>query len=77
MTAKNNEVPQDTERVDALQRRAWVSENITGPADVIYAKYAKLVSHRLTVLYRRASTRAVGLVLNTIDGILEIVPGGG
>lgn len=77
MTAKNNEVPQETESVDALQSRAWLSTNITGPAGVAYSRYAKVVSHRLTVLYRRASTRAVGLVLNTIEGILEIVPGGG
>jgi len=76
MTAKDNEVPQDTGKNGSSQEAGWLSKNIGDPVGVAYTRYATRVTHQLVVLYRRASTRVAGLILNTLEGILEMVPGG-
>jgi hypothetical protein len=76
MSTRNKQDAPDKQHDDSAQTTSWLATHVGRPVSVAASKYTKLVAHRIVVVYRRASTRVAGLVVNTIEGILEMVPGG-
>jgi hypothetical protein len=58
---------------DAFRRVSHAfSKHVGGPVAAVWSAYYSRVSRKLLIAYRRSSTRAAGLVLNTLDGIVEM-----
>ena len=58
--------------VNRFSRAAgWLADNVRHPVAAYLSSLSARATHRAVVYYRRASTRAAGLVLNTLDGFVE------
>ena len=75
MTAAQRQVPYHMRRDGYTQVTRWLTRNIGRPVVAILSANSARASRRLSVYYRRASTRALGLVLNTAEGLIDMVPG--
>ena len=75
MTAAQRQAPYHMRRDGFTQATGWLAKNVGRPVVAVWSANSARASRRLSVYYRRASTRALGLVLNTAGGLLEMVPG--
>lgn len=71
VTASQRQTPYHLGRNSIKQARGWLSEHVGGPIGTAWSSNYGVVSHRLVVLYRRASTRAAGLVLNALEELFD------
>lgn len=74
MTARQRQVPTHLRRSARKQVSRWLASRVGEPASAMWSSNSASLSHRLGVWYRRASTRVVGLVLNTLEGLLDLAP---
>ena len=74
MTAAQRQVPHHMRRDGFTQVIGWLAKNLGRPVVAIFSASSARASRRLSVYYRRVSTRAMGLVLNTADGLIDMVP---
>ena len=74
-TARQRQVPYHMRRDGFQQARGWLSEHVGAPIGTAWAGYYGRASRRAGILYRRSTTRAAGLVLNTLEGLLDMAPG--
>jgi hypothetical protein len=72
MIASQRQVPYEFRRNAFRQATSWLSKNVGGPVGSVWSTNYSRVSSMLIVGYRRASTRAAGLVLNTLEGLLGV-----
>ena len=75
MTAAQRQVPHHMRRDGFTQATGWLANNVGRPAGAAWSANSARASRRLRVYYRRVSTRALGLVLNTADGLIDMAPG--
>jgi hypothetical protein len=75
LTASQRQVPYHLRRNEFKQAATWLARNVGRPLGASWSRNFGVVFHKLAVVYRRASTRAVGLVLNTLEGLLNLAPG--
>lgn len=74
MTARQRQVPYHLRRDSFKQATRWLSTRVGDPVARVVSGHYDRTSHRLVVLYRRGSTRLAGLVLNTLESVLNIAP---
>lgn len=74
-TARQRQVSYRLRRDGFKRASGWLSKNVGVPLASAMQDNYRIVSHRLIVLYRRASTRAAGLVLNTLENLWNMAPG--
>ena len=74
MTASQRQVPVHMRRDGFKQATGWLAANFGRPAAAIVSSYSARASRRVAVYYRRSTTRLAGLVLNTLDGLVAMVP---
>jgi len=67
MTTNQRQTSAHTRRDGLTRTPGWLAAKVGRPAAAIASNYAARVSHRAVVYYRRASTRAAGLVLKPLD----------
>lgn len=75
MTASQRRVPYHLRRDGFSQATSWLAKHVGRPVGEFWSAFFPQVSRRLVIYYRRASTRAVALVLNLLDNLIDIVPG--
>jgi hypothetical protein len=75
MTAAQRQVPYHMRRDGFTQATGWLAKNFSRPLIALLSTNSARASRRLSVYYRRASTRALGLILNTAEGLVDMVPG--
>jgi hypothetical protein len=75
MTAAQRQVPHRMRRDGFTQATGWLAQKFGRPAVAVWSTNSARASRRLSVYYRRASTRGLGLVLNTANSLMDMVPG--
>lgn len=75
LTASQRQVPYHLRRNSFKQMTGWLSQNVAGPIKRVWSDNLAVVYHKLAVVYRRASTRVAGLVLNTLEELFNLAPG--
>ncbi|MFN2223230.1 MAG: hypothetical protein PVH65_18220 [Chloroflexota bacterium] len=75
LTASQRQVPYHLRRSSYKQVSGWLSEHVGSPTSAVLSSSYAVVSHRVIILYRRASTRVAGLVLNALEGLFDLAPG--
>jgi len=75
LIASQRQVPYHLRRNSLKQATDWLSEHAGAPLKSAWSASYGVVAHRVVVLYRRASTRLAGLVLNALEDLLEVAPG--
>lgn len=75
MTTSQNQVSEPERRAGFAQAARWLAANVGRPAAANVSSYSARASHRATIYYRRATTRAAGLVLNSLDSLVDKIPG--
>jgi hypothetical protein len=74
LIASQRQVPYELRRNSLKQASGWLSEHAGRPLKVAWSQYSSVVFHRAVILYRRASTRVAGLVLNALESLFDIAP---
>ena len=73
MTAAQRQVPVHMRRDGFKQATNWLAQHVGRPAGELWSSYLSRAARRVGVYYRR-TTRVVGLVLNTVEGLFEMAP---
>ena len=75
MTVRQRQVPYHMRRDGFKQATGWLVLHVGKPVGESWSAYSASATRRLAVLYRRYTTRAAGLILNTLEGLLDMTPG--
>jgi len=75
MSASERQLPYHLRRDGFSQATGWLGNHVFGPTGRFLSASSAKAMRRLAVYYRRASTRAAGLVLNTLESLIEMAPG--
>lgn len=75
LTGANRQVPYHM-RVDKIGRvKSWLSQNAVQPAGAALSNAAQFVASHGGRYWRRASSRALGLIYNGFEAVSGVIPG--